>query len=162
MEVLKYPDPRLLTPCKEVTVFGSELKVLLDSMWETMEREKGIGLAANQVGLAYRMFTMKGANDQKFYIVNPKIVEYGKNPSSMKEGCLSAPGQLIQLFRPSWIRLSYKDETGKGYTSIFMDTQAVCAQHEIEHLDGKSFLQNKVLPKNVRMALAEKWGLPVR
>jgi peptide deformylase len=160
MEVLKYPDARLLKPCKEVTVFGPELVVLLESMWETMIKERGMGMAANQVGLEYRMFTMS-YRAQKLFVVNPTIVESSKNPSDLAEGCLSAPGQMIKLYRPNWVKLSFQNEKGEKLNATFTDIHAVCVQHEIEHLDGKSFLQNKAIPKSMRKFLAEKWGLKI-
>ena len=162
MEVLKYPDPRLLKPCKEVKVFTPELKILLESMWETMKAERGIGLAANQVGLEYRMFTMSGPNEEKLFLVNPKIIASGTNPSPISEGCLSAPGEMIKVYRPSWVKVEYKNEEGKSFVRVFVDVHSVCAQHEIEHLDGKSFLQNKNIPKNTRISLAKKWGLKIK
>lgn len=162
MEIIKFPDPRLLKKCKEVTLFTPELKVLLDSMYETMLSSRGIGLAANQVGLEYRMFVMITSQSEKLYLVNPKILEYSKNPCDLKEGCLSAPGQQVNLYRPNWVKVSFKDETGKEQTRTFVDIDSVCVQHEIEHLDGKSFLLNKAIPKKLRIFLAEKWGLKVK
>jgi peptide deformylase len=162
MEILKYPDPHLFIPCKEVTVFTPELKILLDSMWETMKIERGLGLAANQVGLSYRMFTMEGPNNEKLYIVNPKILDSAKTPSSVAEGCLSAPGQMIKLYRPLWVKLSFFNENGEQQERVFHDVFSVCVQHEMEHLSGKSYLQNKAIPKKLRMFLAKKWGLKVK
>lgn len=159
MEVLKYPDPRLLKPTKEVTDFGPELKTLLESMWETMVRERGIGMAANQVGLEQRMFVMS-YRAQKLFLVNPKIIELGNNPSNISEGCLSAPGQTIKIYRPNLVKVTFQDETGAPFCAIFLDTHSVCVQHEVEHLDGKTFLQNKSIPKTIRKELAKKWGLP--
>lgn len=162
MDVIKYPDPRLLKPCKEVILFTPELKILLESMWETMKRERGMGLAANQVGLDYRMFVMSGPEEEKLFVVNPKILEFGKHPCNSAEGCLSAPGQTIKLFRPSWVKISFKNENGEEVVRTFTDIHSVCAQHEIEHLEGKSFLQNGAIPKKLRIFLAQKWGLRIK
>lgn len=162
MEVLKYPDPRLLTACKEVLLFTPELKILLESMWETMKDANGIGLAANQVGLDYRMFVMSGPGEEKIFLVNPKILDFSKNPCDKAEGCLSAPNQLMRLYRPNWVTVQFFDERGNSHSRTFTDIHSVCAQHEIEHLDGKSFLQNKVIPKKLRIFLAKKWGLKVK
>lgn len=157
MEIIKYPDPRLFQQCKEVTVFDEELKTVLEAMWETMKAARGIGMAANQVGLEQRMFIMDELL-AKLFIVNPKIVEMGKYPSNDSEGCLSAPGQMLKLFRPNWVTLTYQDEKGEHRNRTFVGIYSVCVQHEIEHLDGKSFLQNKSIPKKVRRDLATKWG----
>jgi peptide deformylase len=162
MEIIKYPDSRLFKPCKPVTVFDENLNTLLEAMWETMKRERGMGLAANQVGLESRMFTMEGPNEEKIFLVNPKILEFGKTPSPLKEGCLSAPGQMISLFRPMWVKVTFQDQTGKAHARVFSDIHSICVQHEIEHLDGKSFLQNKAIPKATRKQLAEKWGIKLK
>lgn len=161
MEVLKFPHSDLSKPCKEVTVFGPELKVMLEAMWETMKRERGVGLAANQVGILYRMFTMEGPNQEKLFIINPRILDFSKAPSSLKEGCLSAPGELIRLYRPMWVNVCYQDETGKQVIRTFVDVHSVCVQHEMEHLNGISFMQNKNIPKMTRRELAKKWGMKI-
>ena len=159
MEIVKYPHPSLLKVCREVTVFGPELKVLLESMFTTMEAASGIGMAANQVGLGFRMFTMKGLNDEKIFVVNPKIVELSQLPCSLPEGCLSFPGQMIKLYRPGWVTLEFQNEKGEALRRTFSDILSVCVQHECEHLEGKSFIQNKAISKKVRRELAKRWGL---
>lgn len=161
MEVIKYPDPRLLKSCKEVTVFDEALAKLLEDMWETMKREHGIGMAANQVGLEHRMFVMD-ETIEKHFIVNPQVVESGKYPCNDSEGCLSAPGQIMKLYRPHWVKLKYQNEKGEHRNRTFVGIFSVCVQHEIEHLDGKTFLQNKAIPKKMRLFLAQKWGLPLK
>lgn len=162
MEILKYPHPHLFKKCKEVTVFTPELKVLLDSMWELMVSERGIGLAANQVGLSYRMFTMSGPDGEKLYIINPKILDAGATGSPIAEGCLSAPGQMVRLFRPFWVKISFQNENGETQERVFSDVFSVCVQHEMEHLEGKTYLQNKAIPKRLRVILANKWGIKAK
>lgn len=157
MEIVKFPNPVLFKKCKDVTVFTPELKVLLEAMWETMVRERGIGLAANQVGLEYRMFVMDETTE-KHFIVNPKILQAGELPCDQAEGCLSAPGQLVKLYRPNWVTIAYQNENGEHKKRTFVGIHSVCVQHEMEHLEGKSFLQNKTIPKKLRMFLAQKWG----
>jgi len=160
MEILSFPDPNLFIQCKEITVFGPELKVLLESMWETMIENRGIGLAANQVGLDYRMFTMFGPEDEKLFIVNPKIVMKSIAPANLKEGCLSARGEFLMLEERSHIvQILYRDETGAVKTGTFSGIHAVCVQHEIDHLDGKSYLQSDSLSRQVKRKLARKWDL---
>src|SRR5271154_689806 len=103
MNVLKFPNPFLTTATYPVTVFGDELKVLLDSMYETMKTNNGLGLAANQVGLLHRMFVMDGL-EGRFNIVNPVIVNKSAKPANIKEGCLSAPGDFVVVpERAEWI-----------------------------------------------------------
>lgn len=162
MKILKFPDKRLFEPCSRVTVFGPELKVLLEAMWETMEEHDGLGLAANQVGLGYDMFVMSGAKDEKLFIVNPILWQVSGNQANLKEGCLSAPGEFVVLSeRSDLVILKYQDETGKKLERHFSGLQAVCVQHEIDHLMGRSHLQSKSLSRNVRRALARKWKLPL-
>jgi peptide deformylase len=158
MKIVSFPHKSLFTKTKPVTVFGPELKVLLDKMYEVMVANKGIGLAANQVELTFRMFVMEGP-DGPIYLVNPKIVWESKAPASIREGCLSAPGEFLVLKRSAIVKVEYQDETGQTQAKLFNDLYAICVQHEIEHLDGKSFLQSKSLTKIQRKQLEAKWEI---
>lgn len=160
MDILKLPNPHLFIPTKEVTVFGTELKTLLDSMWETMIAANGLGLSANQVGLSHSMFVMMGPNNEQFCIVNPKVLSKSQYATSLKEGCLSSPGEfLIIPDRPSWVQLQYQDEKGIVHTKVFHDLFSVCVTHEMEHLEGKSFLMSPSINKAKRKELYKKWNL---
>ena len=160
MKILKFPDPNLFIICNEVTVFGEELKTLLESMYHIMVKNKGIGLAANQVGLNYRMFVMKGPEGEKHFFVNPKIVSKSTTSAKIKEGCLSAPGEFLELSeRSSWVKISYQNETGENKEAVFRDLHSVCVQHEIDHLNGKSHLQSKSIPRPRRREIKRKWGV---
>jgi peptide deformylase len=159
MEIRKFPDKRLFTICKEVEVFNSGLKKILDDMWETMKWHNGIGLSSNQVGYQFRFFVMEGPNLEKLYIVNPKIVERSIVPASTKEGCLSAPGDFVIVSdRASWVLVTFQDENGREHAEVFSELHAVCFQHETDHLDGIAFFQSKTLPRNKRKELEKKWG----
>lgn len=158
MKVVKFPHKSLFTKTEPVTVFGPELKVLLDKMYETMVLNKGIGLAANQVELVFRMFVMEGP-EGPLYLVNPKIVWESKALASIREGCLSAPAEFVVLGRHSIVKVEFQDETGEKKTKLFNDLYAICVQHEIEHLDGKAFLSHKSLTKIQRKQLHKKWGI---
>lgn len=161
MEILKFPDPRLFDPTWPVTVFGDELKVLLDSMWDVMVANYGVGLAANQVGLTFSMFTMEGAEGERLYIVNPRIKSKSSAPANLREGCLSAPGEfLTRPDRAVWVELEFQDELGVPQRRVFKGIAAVCVQHEIEHLNGEGFMQSKTILKQKRLQLAKKWNLP--
>lgn len=163
MQILRFPHPILFEECKQVSVFGPELKVLLDSMWTTMLAHRGIGLAANQVGLQFRMFTMIGIDDEKLYMVNPKITRRSVVPAMINEGCLSAPGEFITLTeRASWVEVEFNNEVGVPLKRVFQGIHAVCVQHEIGHLDGESHLQSLTIPKQKRKELAKKWGLKTK
>lgn len=160
MQILKFPSPELFKVCTEVTVFGPELKILLDAMWETMVAGKGMGLAANQVGLTFRMFTMLGPDGEKIYLVNPKISSKSVISANLQEGCLSAPGEILVIEdRASWVKVKFQDETGTEQERVFHNIYAVCVQHEIDHLNGLSYLQSKSLHRARRKELAAKWGL---
>lgn len=160
MEILKFPSEELFIPCSSVTVFGPELLILLESMWHTMTINNGIGLASNQVGLNYRMFTMLGPEGEKLFIINPKILKKSETSANMKEGCLSAPGEFLILpERAHIVQIMYQVADGSHRTGIFTGIHAVCVQHEIDHLDGKSHLQSKSLSRQVRRQLQRKWGI---
>ena len=159
MEILKYPHPSLFKVCEPVTVFGEELAVLLNSMHETMVANNGIGLAANQVGIHLRMFTMLGPNDQPLKLVNPVITKRSQAPANLREGCLSAPGEFLMLSeRASWVEVSFQDEKGVKHVKVFKGIHAVCVQHETDHLNGKSHLESNSIHKARRKELAKKWG----
>lgn len=159
MDILKFPDLFLFETMPTVTVFEGELSVLLDSMFETMKARNGLGLAANQVGISCRMFVMNGPNG-RLNVVNPVIVSKSKLAANLREGCLSAPGDFIVVpSRSEWVEVNYQDETGKAGHVVLKGLYSVCAQHEIEHLNGKSFMANKSIPKNIRKGLEKKWGI---
>lgn len=160
MEILKFPHKSLFNVCKEVTVFGQELTILLDGMWSVMISKGGLGLASNQVGLEYRMFVMAGYDNEKIFLINPKIVKKSNLPANMIEGCLSAPGEFILLSeRVSWVQVEFHDQKGQLQTRVFKGLHSVCVQHEIDHLDGKSHLMSKSIPKTKRKELHKKWGI---
>jgi peptide deformylase len=159
MKILTFPDERLLTPCEEVVSFDTELLDTLDSMWKIMKESHGIGLAANQVGIKLDMFVMDTPNGRMNFI-NPYISATSVERANMKEGCLSAPREsLIVPGRSKWVQVVYENEKGEHKSVVLHGIYAVCAQHEIEHLDGKSFMEHKSLLKTTRKALAKKWGL---
>lgn len=163
MEILKFPHPHLFEVCKKVTVFDQALKDTLDEMWEIMKVNKGMGLAANQVGLEQRMFVMEGPEEEQLYIINPEIVHKSIASANLKEGCLSAPGEYIVLAeRAAWVELHFQDEKGEKKRWILEGIHGICAQHELDHLNGKSYLQSKSLTKKQRITLAKKWGLKVK
>lgn len=159
MKILKFPHTLLLRPCEEVTRFDSETLDLLDIMWDTMKENNGIGLAANQIGYPLDMFVMNGVKGRMNFI-NPYIAAGSVELANLKEGCLSAPGESILVpGRMKWVQVVYQDEKGAIKSTILQGIHAVCAQHEIEHLDGKSFMEHKSLLKTTRKLLLKKWGL---
>jgi len=159
MEVLKFPNPALFKRTAEITVFGEELKILLDSMWETMKNSNGIGLAANQVGLTLRMFVMDGPKG-RLNLVNPLLINKSTALANQKEGCLSMPGEFIIVpSRVEWVEIEYQNEKGIFKKVFLRGTHSVCAQHELDHLDGIVFAQNKSIDRRKRKEIKKKWKL---
>lgn len=163
MKILKFPNESLFLQTEQVTVFETELKVLLDTMYRTMQAADGLGLAANQVGLKFRMFVMQTQTKEKIYAVNPKIKTKSEAILLIKEGCLSAPGEFfVTGSRAVWVMLEYQDETGKNKTKVLKGLDAVCAQHELEHLEGLSFMDSPTISRKTRKELAKRWGIKIR
>jgi peptide deformylase len=159
MKILRFPHPALFTKCDAVTEFNEDLKSSLDQMWDVMTEASGIGLAANQVGIMDSYFVMKGPIGERVYCVNPYIEWFSLDMANLNEGCLSAPGDFLTLPRTNSIVLTYKTETGFKKSRLFSGIHSVCAQHELEHLNGKAFLESPALDKKIRKELAKKWGL---
>ena len=159
MNIVKFPHPALFKKCQDVTVFGKELKILLDGMWDAMVASNGVGLSANQVQLPFNMFVMEGPSKEKLYIVNPKIIKKSNTNLNLNEGCLSAPGEfLVVPERAEWIEFHFQNELGENMFGRFEDIYSVCVQHEMQHLRGESFMESKSVPVGIRKRLAKKWG----
>jgi peptide deformylase len=160
MKIVEFPDPILLKKCSPVTVFGPELEILLEAMWETMVKAPGRGLAANQVSLDLHAFVMQTANKEKIFVVNPEIVSRSAWSANLKEGCLSAPKEVFVLKeRSDWVKLSFQDHKGRKHLRIFTGIDSVCAQHEFDHIEGRSFLQSPSIPASKRETIRKKWGI---
>ena len=158
LTIIIAPDQRLLEVSKPVKDINREVKLLLEDMLETMYKSNGIGLAAPQVGILKRLIVMdcidqnKKRNPLKF--VNPEIVNISSDKSEYEEGCLSLPTQFAKVERPSYIEVTYQDENGKKINKNFSGLEATCLQHEIDHLNGKLFVdhvsrlkKNRILKK---------------
>jgi peptide deformylase len=118
---------------------------LVKSMIAFMIKNHGIGLAANQIGIAKRVFVM-GTNliqgfPAPFAAFNPKIIEYSNETVLEKEGCLSYPNLVLKVKRPQWIVCEYQDANGDVYQAKFDDYVARCFHHELDHLDGVCFVE---------------------
>ncbi len=139
--ILHYPDSRLRRVCSDQTVFNDELKTLIDDMFETMYHAKGIGLSAIQIDVLSRVITIDVSKEQndKLILINPKITSY-KDPILFDEGCLSVPGFYEKVDRFNFIEYSAQDLSGEYFSSEATGLKAVCIQHEIDHLDGKLFV----------------------
>lgn len=152
LNVLVYPDSRLRNHAQSVTEFDQNLKKFAQDMAETMYEASGIGLAAIQVGISKRVIVIDISENQNelLTLINPIIIE--KNGEQVfKEGCLSVPEYYADVERAKSIKVDYKDVNGNKKTIEANDILAVCIQHEIDHLDGKVFVDYLSLAKRERV-----------
>lgn len=157
---VRYPDPILSTKCAPFAFPTSEpekkLFVLLDEMAAHMKAENGIGLAANQVGQPFRIFIMQDQKGKIWEFINPEIVER-EGHYTIEEGCLSAPGVTVQVPRSQTVMVKALNRNGEEFKVVCQDVEAVCVQHEIDHLDGIFFLEKT--SRNQRRAALRTLGL---
>ncbi len=141
LKILEFPDPRLRTRAKPVDVVDDELRALIDDMFETMYAAPGIGLAATQVDIHRRLLVADVSSNQSepYALVNPVIVEKD-GVTVTEEGCLSVPGYYEEVERAEHIRVRYTNRDGAAVDMEAEGLLAVCIQHEIDHLDGKLFV----------------------
>ena len=141
LEILKYPDPRLRTVAKPVAAVDDEMRTLIDSMLETMYAAPGIGLAATQVDVHERLLVLDITEDQSgpMVFINPEIRE-SEGTISGDEGCLSVPEIYEPVERAEKVRVKALDRDGKEFELEAEGLLAVCIQHEIDHLEGKLFV----------------------
>lgn len=165
LDILYYPDPRLRNCAKPVEEFDDKLTEFADSMLETMYHSSGIGLAATQVGVTKRVVVIdiSEERDQPLFLINPKILSLEGEEVS-EEGCLSVPSIYEKVTRAERIRFRAQDKNGDSVEVDAEGLLAVCIQHEIDHLDGKLFIDylsglkrqriRKKLEKEARLAPA--------
>ncbi|OGT35624.1 MAG: peptide deformylase [Gammaproteobacteria bacterium RBG_16_51_14] len=141
LNVLHFPDDRLRKKALAVETINDEIRILAKDMLETMYDEGGIGLAATQVNVQKRVAVMdlSEGKDNPVVLVNPEIT-CTEGTREMQEGCLSVPDYFDTVERAEWIRYQYLDLDGDLIESETDGLQAVCIQHEIDHLDGKLFI----------------------
>lgn len=141
LEILHFPDPRLRQRAAEVDAVDDELRRLIDDMFETMYQAPGIGLAATQVNVHKRVVVIdiSKEQDEPRVFINPQIVVLD-GVEEMEEGCLSVPGVYEKVQRAERIRVRAMDREGQAFELDADGLLAVCIQHEIDHLDGKLFV----------------------
>lgn len=141
LEILHFPDPRLRTRAQPVEAVDDEIKQLVTDMFETMYAAPGIGLAATQVNVHKRLLILdiSEKKDQPMCFINPELIEKS-GEEEMEEGCLSVPGYYEKVRRADHIRVRALDREGKPFELEADGLLAVCIQHEIDHLDGKLFV----------------------
>ena len=141
LDILEFPDSRLRTVAKPVKEVTGKLVKLADRMLETMYEAPGIGLAASQVNVHKRLIVIdvSETNDEPLLLINPKIREF-EGEIETAEGCLSVPGFYEPVMRHQLIQLDAIDRDGEPFTMEANDILAVCIQHEMDHLEGKLFV----------------------
>ena len=141
-EIREKGDEILYKKCKAVVKFDEKLHILLDDMYETMQSRDGVGLAAPQVGIL-KCAVVIDVGDGKIELINPVIVEESGEQTG-SEGCLSVPGVFGEVTRPNVVTVKAQDRDGKWFKITGKELLARAFCHEIEHLDGKLFLDRVI------------------
>ena len=141
LEILHFPDPRLRDKAKPVVQVDAAIRRLVDDMFETMHAAPGIGLAATQVNVPLQVVVIDVSDDRKepLCLINPEILER-VGVEEMEEGCLSVPGITDKVVRAERVRIRALNRDGKPFELETGGLLAVCIQHELDHLDGKLFV----------------------
>ncbi|PKF49688.1 peptide deformylase [Enterovibrio nigricans] len=141
LQVLTYPDDRLRTVAKPVESVTPEIQKIVDDMLETMYDEDGIGLAATQVDIHQRIVVidLSETRDEPMVLINPEILDK-RGEDGIEEGCLSVPGARALVSRASEVTVRALDRDGNEYQFDADDLLAICVQHELDHLEGKLFV----------------------
>lgn len=152
LKILEFPDPRLRTKATPVTAFDDDLRSLIGDMFETMYDAPGIGLAATQVDVHKRLLVtdVTVEKDDPHVLINPEILEKD-GVTLTDEGCLSVPGFYEEVERAEHIRVKFFDRDGQSTEMEAHGLLAVCIQHEIDHLDGKLFVDYLSEAKRLRI-----------
>jgi peptide deformylase len=147
LDIITLPDRKLREKSELVERVDDELREFMDSMLETMYAAPGIGLAAIQVGVARRVITAdvaqredQEAEPEPLFLINPEILWSSDEGAVNEEGCLSIPEYFAEVERPASVRVAYLDRDGKRQEMEATGVLATCIQHEIDHLDGKLFI----------------------
>lgn len=143
--ILIHPDPRLKKVCSPVEDITGELSKLADDMLETMYDAPGIGLAAPQIGVLERLIVLdcvkeEGETPRPLIMFNPEVIASSEETNVYEEGCLSIPDQYAEVTRPKVVDVTWMDEKGNLQQETFDGLWATCVQHEIDHLNGKLFI----------------------
>ena len=159
LNILRYPDARLHKAAVPVTVFDDGLKKLVGDMAETMYAAPGIGLAATQVDVHKQVIVIDASErrDSLIVLVNPVILE-GNGVSDIEEGCLSVPGIYELVERAERVKVRAYDQNGHAFTLEAQGLLAVCIQHEMDHLQGKVFVEylSQLKQQRIRARLAKQ------
>jgi peptide deformylase len=185
--IVKVPDPVLKEVAHSIENISAETQSQITRMVNTMYKDAGIGLAANQIGILNRVFVMdlpegtwdyagekdgvkiiegnyrSGARDPLMEksaraFINPEVIWESEEKSMYEEGCLSIPGQYAEVIRPARVRVSFQDEKGQSHEEEFEGLHSHCVQHEIDHLNGVLFIDYlSSLKRNMIMRRMKKY-----
>lgn len=160
LKIINYPHPTLTRPSKPLKRVDADLCRMVREMFDLMytKEHRGIGLAANQVDLPYRLFIINltsdpAAKDEEFVFINP-VLSHPKGSSEAEEGCLSLPGLFAQVRRPEKIRINAYNLSGEEVIYEVDDLFARAVQHETDHLDGVLFIDR--LAPTAKLAIGDK------
>ncbi len=153
LPVLCYPDPRLHKVAKPVAQVDARIKQIVADMADTMYEAPGVGLAATQVDIHERIVVIDVSEDQNelMVFINPEIIWASAETKSWREGCLSVPEFYDEVERPAEIRVKAIDTNGKDFEIAADGLLAVCLQHEMDHLQGKVFVEYLSILKRTRI-----------
>lgn len=142
LEILEFPDPQLRTIARPVETVDDSIRTLVDDMIETMYDAEGVGLAATQVNVHKRVIVIdvSESRDQPQVFINPRIKVLDETPHSYQEGCLSVPGFYEEVERPVGVKVAALNRDGEKFIIEPDGLLAVCIQHEVDHLNGKLFV----------------------
>jgi peptide deformylase len=154
LNVLSYPDPRLHKIAKPVAAVDARIKKIVADMAETMYEAPGVGLAATQVDIHERIVVIDVSDDQNelMVFINPEIVWASPEKKTWREGCLSVPEFYDEVERPAQVKVRALDIDGKEFEVDADGLLAVCLQHELDHLQGKVFVEYLSLLKRNRIS----------
>ena len=145
--ILLHPDPRLKKICADVPDLTDELRMLADDMLQTMYDAPGVGLAAPQIGILHRLIVLDGVKEEgetarPLIMFNPEIIASSDEKNVYEEGCLSIPDLFADVTRPKTVQVRWMDRDGKEQNEEMDGLWATCVQHEIDHLEGKLFIDH--------------------
>jgi len=153
LTILEYPDPRLRTIAEPVDKVDDNIRTIIDDMFETMYAAPGIGLAATQVNIHKRIVTIDLSEEQNdpLVMINPEFEILDEEKDKYQEGCLSVPGFFEDVSRPQKILLKATNYEGEAFEQEAEGLLAVCIQHELDHLNGKLFVDYLSMLKRNRI-----------
>jgi len=160
LPILEFPDPRLRTRAVPVAAVDARIQQLVDDMFETMYAASGIGLAASQVDVHERVIVMDLSEDHSDprVFINPEITVIDDTLGTYDEGCLSVPGFYETVERPQIVEVTALDRDGTAFTEQLDGLMGICLQHEIDHLEGKLFVDylSPLKRQRIRSKLVKK------